>query len=98
MLAIGSSLAILPVYFQRFIFRFLDWFRKREKNHAAYVDRTRQGFKDMFAGSKEEIDWILVGINDQFSIGFKQCLDLSDADMQDRVNEFTEFDRRTAET
>ncbi|KAM9903582.1 hypothetical protein OXX69_007884 [Metschnikowia pulcherrima] len=89
----GENLASLPEVY----FRYIAWFRREGAIEDNYATRSLQDFRNSFSGTKLEIDQIVLAMNDKFSAGFKQCLDLSDDIISDLVGEFIELDRHTVE-
>ena len=89
----GQNLASLPEVY----FRYIAWFRREGAIEDNYATRSLQDFRNLFSGTKLEIDQIVLAMNDKFSAGFKQCLDFSDDIILDLVGEFIELDRHTVE-
>ncbi|KAF7998759.1 hypothetical protein HF325_006824 [Metschnikowia pulcherrima] len=89
----GENLASLPEVY----FRYIAWFRREGAMEDNYATRSLQDFRNLFSGTKLEIDQIVLAMNEKFSAGFKQCLDLSDDIILDLVGEFIELGRHTVE-
>ncbi|KAM9940058.1 hypothetical protein OXX80_000465 [Metschnikowia pulcherrima] len=89
----GQNLASLPEVY----FRYIAWFRREGAIEDNYATRSLQDFRNSFSGTKLEIDQIVLAMNEKFSAGFKQCLDLSDDIISDLVGEFIQLDRHTVE-
>ncbi|KAM9922605.1 hypothetical protein OXX80_011819 [Metschnikowia pulcherrima] len=89
----GENLASLPEVY----FRYIAWFRREGAIEDNYATRSLQDFRNSFSGTKLEIDQIVLAMNEKFSAGFKQCLDLSDDIISDLVGEFIQLDRHTVE-